>query len=81
MNKIIITLLLAISPLILLADSEKESKYDPALCKMFQDKIKSYEKKMRDDSYAKTTLESYKKEQRYIAQNSNCVSAFLVCLG
>jgi hypothetical protein len=64
MNKIITTLLLSLSPLILLADSDKESKYDPALCKMFQDKIKSYEKKMRDDSYAKTTLESYKKRAK-----------------
>ncbi|MEJ2372415.1 MAG: hypothetical protein P8Y22_03295 [Sulfurimonas sp.] len=64
MNKIIVALFLALSPLILIANSDKESKYDPALCKMFQDKIKSYEKKMRDDSYAKTTLESYKKRAK-----------------
>lgn len=41
--------------------SESNSKYDPALCKVFKDKIKAYKEKMRDDAYARTTLDSYKK--------------------
>ena len=64
MNKVIIALISTILPLALFADSAKESKYDPALCKVFQDKIKTYEKQMRDDEYAKTTLESYKKRAK-----------------
>lgn len=63
MKKIFLVAFLAVIPLSLVASS-KESKYDPALCKVFQDKIKAYKKKMRDDSYAKTTLESYKKRAK-----------------
>ncbi len=39
-------------------------KKDPRLCKIFQEKIIDYKKKMRDDSYAHTTLESYKKRAK-----------------
>ena len=64
MNKLIVILLCTLFPLIAFGDVSKNSKYDPALCKVFQDKIKSYEKQMRDDEYAKTTLESYKKRAK-----------------
>lgn len=33
---------------------------DEALCKLFSDKAIAYEKNMRDDDYAKVTLQSYK---------------------
>ncbi|MFT7860866.1 MAG: hypothetical protein ABXS93_08005 [Sulfurimonas sp.] len=64
MNKIIVASLCALIPLSLFADSSQESKYDPTLCKVFQEKIKTYEKKMRKDSYAQKTLESYKKRAK-----------------
>lgn len=41
------------------ADMAK-SKNDAAMCKMFSGKAINYQKNMRDDSYAKKTLESYK---------------------
>ncbi|MFK5938515.1 MAG: hypothetical protein QM497_08980 [Sulfurimonas sp.] len=36
-----------------------ESKNEERLCKVFTNKALSYEKTMRDDAYAKKTLESY----------------------
>ncbi|QOP40305.1 hypothetical protein [Sulfurimonas marina] len=56
--------LLVLAPLVLLASETKNPKYDAALCKVFQEKIKVYKEKMRDDAYAKTTLESYKKRAK-----------------
>jgi hypothetical protein len=43
-----------------LLSAQETSKKDPRLCKIFQDKIVAYEKQMRDDGYAQTTLQSYK---------------------
>ncbi|WP_304545012.1 hypothetical protein [Sulfurimonas microaerophilic] len=63
MKKISITLLV-LTPLILSASETKNPKYDAELCKIFQGKIKTYKEKMRDDAYAKTTLESYKKRAK-----------------
>ena len=37
------------------------SREDERLCKMFQSKLESYKKNMRDDALAQTTLDSYKK--------------------
>ena len=36
-----------------------ESKNEERLCKVFKNKALSYKKTMRDDAYAKKTLESY----------------------
>jgi len=36
-----------------------EIKNEERLCKIFQNKALSYKKTMRDDEYAKKTLESY----------------------
>ncbi|MDH4944775.1 hypothetical protein [Sulfurimonas sp. C5] len=63
MKQLFVVVVLAIVSINVTA-SESHSKYDPALCKVFQNKIKTYEKKMRDDSYARTTLESYKKRAK-----------------
>jgi len=47
------------------ADTNKtQSKYDARLCKIFQKKVLHYQKNMRDDAYAKTTLASYKKRAK-----------------
>jgi hypothetical protein len=39
-------------------------KKDKRLCKIFQNKIIDYKKNMRDDAYAHSTLESYKKRAK-----------------
>jgi len=40
------------------------TKKDSRLCKIFQEKIIDYKKKMRHDAYAQTTLESYRKRAK-----------------
>jgi hypothetical protein len=43
-------------------DTYVEKKSDaPRLCKVFTEKAKLYKKDMRDDSYAKATLNAYNK--------------------
>jgi len=37
------------------------TKKDDRLCKVFQKKVTTYKKTMRNDSYAKQTLKSYEK--------------------
>ncbi|WP_457746389.1 hypothetical protein [Sulfurimonas sp.] len=64
MRLFIITLMLLTLTLNLEAMQTTNSKYDARLCKVFQTKILNYEKNMRDDAYAKTTLESYKKRAK-----------------
>ena len=66
--KIVLSLLLF--TLLLLADNtsifdhQQETKpqgpSDSSLCKLFTDKAIAYEKSMRNDDYAKVTLQSYK---------------------
>ena len=60
--KIVILIFALLSSILLSAGDT--SKKDPRLCKIFQDKIVAYEKKMRNDTYAQTTLESYKKRAK-----------------
>jgi len=64
-----LSLLIIISFTLLSADSsifqrnspEKPKEVDnKAMCKLFTEKAKNYEAKMRDDDYARATLESYK---------------------
>ena len=42
----------------------KVPQKDASLCKIFQDKIKTYKKTMRDDEYAVVTLASYEKRAK-----------------
>ena len=44
---------------------------DAALCKLFTDKAIAYEKTMRDDDYAKVTLQSYKHRAALYCHNEN----------
>jgi len=41
--------------------NSQQNTNDIKLCKVFTDKAANYEKNIRNDSYAKATLESYKK--------------------
>ncbi|HHD77155.1 MAG TPA: hypothetical protein ENK93_03385 [Campylobacteraceae bacterium] len=41
--------------------TQKHSYKNERLCKVFKEKITAYQQEMRNDAYAKATLESYKK--------------------
>lgn len=64
MKMFYILVLVSIFTLEVTSQETKVSKYDPEFCKVFQDKIKTYKETMRDDAYAKKTLESYKKRAK-----------------
>jgi hypothetical protein len=57
MKTIILTILTLTLTTTIFASTD--SKNDERLCKIFQHKALSYKKTMRDDAYAKKTLESY----------------------
>jgi len=64
MRIFIITLTILLTSLTLHAQEKNNPKYDARLCKVFEKKIIDYKKNMRDDAYAKSTLESYKKRAK-----------------
>lgn len=45
-------------------DVQKHNYKNERLCKLFQQKIVSYQKDMRNDDYAKATLASYEKRAK-----------------
>jgi hypothetical protein len=64
--KLIITImiLLAVLSNFSFAKDNKTSHYNERLCKVFTLKAELYEKHMRKDPYAITTLESYKERAK-----------------
>jgi len=61
MIKIILTIALTLTSLLATTTSQSEDLTSSNnLCKVFSKKALEYEKKMRNDNYAKVTLDSYK---------------------
>jgi len=58
--KKVISILVLLSVALFGETTTKNSKYSESMCKIFKKKIVDYEKKMRNDEYAKVTLQSYK---------------------